>query len=51
MYVVIGANGYIGSYIVKNILEYTKEDVLAIGRHIVKQSGNQRVHCMIFFTI
>lgn len=46
MYIVIGANGYIGSYIVKNILEHTKEDVLAIGRHIVKLSGNQRVHCM-----
>lgn len=34
MYVVIGANGYIGAYVTKNILKYTNDSVLAIGRHI-----------------
>ena len=32
MYVVIGANGFLGSYIVKNILEMTKETILAVCR-------------------
>lgn len=34
MYVVIGANGFVGSYVVKNILERTDEQVLALGRNI-----------------
>lgn len=34
MYVVIGANGYIGSYIIKNIIQYTSDSILAIGRHV-----------------
>ena len=33
MYVVIGANGYLGSYFIKNILEMTDEQVLAVARH------------------
>lgn len=31
MYVVIGANGYVGSYILKNIIEKTEEKILALG--------------------
>ena len=34
MYVVIGANGYIGSYMIKNILQYTSDSILAIGRQV-----------------
>lgn len=34
MYVVIGANGYVGSYMIKNLLSRTEENILAIGRHI-----------------
>lgn len=33
MYVVIGANGFLGSYIVKTALEQTEESVLATCRH------------------
>ncbi len=32
MYVVIGANGFLGSYLIKNILEKTEENVLATCR-------------------
>ena len=39
MYVVIGAAGYLGSYMVKNILERTAEDVLAVARHPGKDWG------------
>ena len=47
MYVVIGANGYIGSYMVKNILEHTKDDVLAVGRHVDGISiANSRIKSM-----
>lgn len=35
MYVVIGANGYMGAYIIKNILSMTQEDVLAVAHHSV----------------
>lgn len=34
MYLVIGANGYIGSYFLKNILEKTDDDIIATGRNI-----------------
>lgn len=33
MYVVIGANGFLGSYIVRTVLDQTREQVLAICRH------------------
>lgn len=46
MYVVIGANGYLGSYIVKNILETTSHKILAIGRTIEENMTNNRVECM-----
>ncbi len=32
MYVIIGANGYLGTYLVKNILESTDEKILAVAR-------------------
>lgn len=34
MYVVVGANGYLGSYIVKNIIENTKSTVVATARRL-----------------
>ena len=34
MYLVIGANGFLGSYIIKNILENTKENILATTRKL-----------------
>jgi len=34
MYLVIGANGFLGSYIIKNILENTKENILATARKL-----------------
>lgn len=46
MYIVIGANGYIGSYIVKNILHATDDEVFAIGRHIDMRKQNRRVYAM-----
>lgn len=47
MYIVIGANGYVGSYMIKNILENTTDDILAIGRHIsVNENRNSRIKCM-----
>lgn len=33
MYIVVGANGFLGSYIIKNILQTGEEDILAICRH------------------
>lgn len=34
MYVVVGANGYLGSYMIKNILAYTNDTIIAIARNI-----------------
>lgn len=42
MYIVVGANGFLGSYMIKNILQNTSEDILAIGRHEGK-SENKRI--------
>ena len=50
MYVVVGANGYLGSYVVKNILEKTNENVLALARHFDLWEDEKRVewkHCDI----
>lgn len=33
MYAIIGANGYLGTYILRNVLEHTDEDILAVARH------------------
>lgn len=43
MYIVVGAKGYLGSYVVKSILEETNEDVLAIARNIEGQPTGGRV--------
>lgn len=44
MYVIIGANGYVGSYIIKNLLLRTKEKILAIGRRVESKSRQERIY-------
>lgn len=46
MYVIIGANGYIGSYFVKNVLEHTADEILAAGRSIDVDAHYDRIKCM-----
>ena len=43
MYIVIGANGYLGSYIVKNILELTEERILATARDLSNVSNKDQI--------
>ena len=43
MYLVIGANGFLGSYILKNILEKTTDKIVATSRNIEKVTENQRI--------
>lgn len=43
MYAVIGANGFLGSYIIKNILELTEEKILATARDLSNVSNNDRI--------
>ena len=43
MYAVIGANGYLGSYIVKNILERTRENVIATARDLNRVYRSDRI--------
>ena len=37
MYLVIGANGFLGSYMLKNILEKTNDFVIAVARYIERE--------------
>jgi len=41
MYSIIGANGYLGAYFIKNILEKTTEHVLAVARHVGQDYGER----------
>ncbi len=43
MYLVIGANGFLGSYIIKNILEKTRENIVAVARNIENVTNNPRI--------
>lgn len=43
MYCVIGANGYLGSYCIKAILEETNESVIATARDLSRVNVNDRV--------
>lgn len=40
MYVVIGANGYMGAYVIKNLLESTKETILAVTHRSWKHASD-----------
>ncbi len=44
MYLIIGANGFLGSYILKNILTKTKENIIATARNIEKVTLDNRIH-------
>lgn len=44
MYAVIGANGFLGSYVVKNILEQTTDSVLATTRDLSRVYEKQGLH-------
>lgn len=43
MYLVIGANGFLGSYMLKNILEKTNDFVIAVARNIERVTENRRI--------
>lgn len=43
MYLVVGANGFLGSYVLKNILEKTEDSVIAVARNIDNVTNNQRI--------
>ena len=43
MYLVAGANGFLGSYMLKNILELTDERILAVARNIDEVTKDARI--------
>lgn len=43
MYAVIGANGYLGSYVIKNILEQTSDSVIATAMRVDRAKAQDRV--------
>lgn len=43
MYLVVGANGFLGSYMLKNILEKTNDTIIAVARNIDKVTENDRI--------
>ncbi len=43
MYIVVGANGFLGSYVRKNIIEKTEEDILALVHQNVLPANEGRV--------
>lgn len=44
MYLVVGANGFLGSYILRSILEQTEEKVVATARSTDNLSSTARIH-------
>mgnify|MGYP003298536044 CR=1 FL=1 len=43
MYLVVGANGFLGTYILKNILEKTEDDIVAVARNIENKNEDSRI--------
>ncbi len=43
MYLIVGANGFLGSYMLKNILEKTDDSIVATARNIEKVTENKRI--------
>lgn len=43
MYLIVGAKGFLGSYLIKNILEKTDDKIIATDIHIDKQEDTKRV--------
>lgn len=46
MYLVIGANGFLGSYIIKNIISETSDNIIATARNISDLESDSRVQWM-----
>lgn len=46
MYLIVGANGFVGSYAIKNILEKTKEEILAVDKDILNCQNTERISWM-----
>lgn len=43
MYTVIGASGFLGSYVLKNILEKTEDNIIAVARNVETVICNDRI--------
>lgn len=43
MYLIVGAKGFLGSYLIKNILSMTKDDVVAADVNYVETEQNPRL--------
>lgn len=43
MYAIIGANGYLGSYVIRAILNQTNENIIATSRNLANVQGDERV--------
>lgn len=41
MYVIIGANGFLGSYFIRSILQTSGETILAVARHVGEDCGDR----------
>lgn len=44
MYLIVGANGFVGSYAIKNILEQTNEKILAVDVNLEGTDENERLN-------
>lgn len=43
MYLIIGANGFLGTYLLKNILEKTEDEIVAVARNIEHVRNDKRI--------
>ena len=43
MYLIVGAKGFLGSYLIKNILSMTKEEIIATDKALPEKEDNPRV--------
>ena len=43
MYAIIGANGFLGAYFIKNILDKTQDNILAVARTIPQGKFDPRI--------
>ena len=46
MYIIVGANGFLGSYLIKNILHFSEDSILALGRNIQNEISTERMEWM-----
>ena len=43
MYLIVGAKGFLGSYLIKNILSMTKDEIIATDMALPEKEDNPRV--------